>query len=236
MADRSQHPGEIMEYQARDSISGALDRWRQELALQAGLTAEIRRELEAHLYDCMAAFRKRGLSVEESFRLASQRVGRPKQLDKEFKKAMKPSVPLWNRPLLITAWAMYIVSFFLPSYGTMYGWKCAIIQNYFWAKAVQGDGISIHYELLLLANVLMLASPFLLAQFSQSVRRLQWLHHMTLAAAILAWAFVLQLLLHQDGAALKAGCFVWSLSFALLYISVLAQLVETRRQTSVAHI
>ena len=235
MADGPQHPGEIMEYQARDSISGALDRWRQELALQAGLTAEIRRELEAHLCDCMAAFRKRGLSDEESFQLARQRVGRPQQLDKEFKKAMKPSMSLWNRPLLITAWAMYIVSFFLPSYGTMYGWKCAILQDYFWAKAVQGDWVSIHYELLLLANVLMLASPFLLAQFSQNVRRLQWLHHVTLASVILVWAFVPQLLLHQDGAALKAGCFVWSLSFALLYVSVLVQLVETRRQTFAGH-
>jgi len=224
-----------MEYQARDSINGALDRWRQELALQAGLTAEIRRELEAHLCDCMATFRKHGLSDEESFRLATQRVGQPRQLNTEFKKSMKPAAPLWNRPLLITAWAMYIVSFFLPAYGAMYGWKCAIIQNYFWAKAVQGDLISINYELLMLANVLMLASPFLLAQFSQSIRRLQWLHHLTLGAVILVWAFVLQLLLHQDGAALKAGCFVWSLSFALLYVSVLAQLVETRRQTDARH-
>ena len=235
MADGSQYPGEIMEYQARDSISGAIDRWRQELALQAGLTAEIRRELEAHLCDCMAGFRKRGLSDEESFRLARQRVGRPQQLNTEFKKAMKPSAPVWNRPLLITAWAMYIVSFFLPAYAEMYGWKCAIMQNLFWAKAVQGDLISIHYELLLLANLLMLASPFLLGQFCRNIRQLQWLHNLTLAAVILVWAFVLQLVTHQDGAALKAGCFVWSLSFALLYIAVLAQLVEARRQTSARH-
>ena len=235
MADGSQYSGEIMEYQARDRISGAIDRWRQELALQAGLTAEIRRELEAHLCDCMAAFRKRGLSDEESFRLARQRVGRPQQLDKEFKKAMKPAASLWNRPLIITAWAMYIVSFFLPAYGVMYGWKCAIIQNYFWAKAAQGDWISIHYELLMLANLLMLASPLLLGQFSQSLRHLQWLHHMTLAAVILVWSFVLQLLPHQDGAALRAGCFVWSLSFTLLYIAVLVQLIEARRQPAARH-
>jgi hypothetical protein len=224
-----------MEYQARDSISGAIDRWRQELALQAGLTAEIRRELEAHLCDCMAAFRKRGLSDEESFRLARQRVGRPQQLNKEFNKAMKPTVSLWNRPLIITAWAMYIVSFFLPSYAELYGWKCALMQLTFWPQAVQGDWVSIHYELLMLANLLMLASPFLLGQFSQSLRHLQWLHHMTLAAVILVWSFVLSLLLHQDGAALKAGCFVWSLSFALLYIAVLVQLIEARRQTSAGH-
>jgi hypothetical protein len=215
-------------------MNPALTRWRQELAAQAGLTAEIRRELEAHLHDCMAGFQRLGLSAEESFQLACQRIGQPQQLRAEFNKVMNQSSH-WNPPLTVAAWAVFMVSFFLPSYTTMSGWQCAILQHTFWPAASQGDFLSIHYELLLLANLVMLASPLLLTQFSRNVRQLQWLHHLTLATAVFVWAFALELLIRGNAAGLRIGYFAWSFSFTLLYVSVRSQLSHWQSQIACKH-
>ena len=142
-----------MEYKTRDRINSAVESWRRELAGQAGLTAEIRRELETHLADCISAFRQLGLSDEECFRLACQRIGRPQKLDAEFEKVMNPAT-FWKRPMLIAAWAVFVVSFFLPSYTVMRGWQCALLQHTFWPQVLQGDLMAIHYELLTFANLL----------------------------------------------------------------------------------
>jgi len=87
MADRSQHVKQIMENQTRYNLNAAIESWRQELAAQANLTAEVRRELETHLRDTITGFQQRGLNDEESFWLARRRVGQPQQLGEEFVKA-----------------------------------------------------------------------------------------------------------------------------------------------------
>ena len=87
MAGRSQHPVQIMENQTRFNLNDAIENWRQELAAQASLTAEVRRELEAHLRDAIAGFQQHGLNDEESFSLARRRIGQPQQLSEEFVKA-----------------------------------------------------------------------------------------------------------------------------------------------------
>src|SRR5476651_615803 len=87
MADRSQHPGKIMEPQTRYDLNAAIENWRAELAAQPNLTAEIRRELETHLRAAITGFQHRGLNDEESFWLARRRVGQPQQLGEEFVKA-----------------------------------------------------------------------------------------------------------------------------------------------------
>ena len=94
MADRSQHVKQIMENQTRYDLNAAIENWRMELAAQANLTAEIRRELETHLRDAITGFRQRGLNDEESFWLARRRVGQPQQLGEEFVKA--DSVAVWR--------------------------------------------------------------------------------------------------------------------------------------------
>src|ERR1039458_8031824 len=94
MADRSQHPGQIMENQTRFDLNAGIENWRQELAAQAGLTAEVRRELETHLCDAIAGFQQRGLNDEESFWLARRRVGQPQLLGEEFVKA--DSAAIWR--------------------------------------------------------------------------------------------------------------------------------------------
>jgi hypothetical protein len=76
-----------MENQTRYDLNAAIENWRSELAVQANLTAEVRRELETHLRDAIAGFQQRGLNDEESFWLARRRVGQPQQLGEEFVKA-----------------------------------------------------------------------------------------------------------------------------------------------------
>lgn len=87
MADRSQHPEQIMENQTRFDLNAAIESWRQELAAQPDLAPDDRRELETHLGDAIAGFQQRGLNDEESFWLARRRIGQPQQLGEEFVKA-----------------------------------------------------------------------------------------------------------------------------------------------------
>ena len=75
-----------METQTRYNLNAAIENWRQEMASQANLTAEVRRELETHLHDAIAGFQHRGLNDEESFWLARHRVGQPQKLNEEFMK------------------------------------------------------------------------------------------------------------------------------------------------------
>jgi hypothetical protein len=91
-----------MENQTRFNLNAAIENWRQELAGQANLTADVRRELEAHLRDTISEFCRHGLNNEESFWLARRRVGQPQQLGEEFAKADPTSV--WReRVFWITA-------------------------------------------------------------------------------------------------------------------------------------
>src|ERR1041384_230711 len=92
MVDRSQYLEQIMENQTSFNLNVAIENWRQELAAQASLTAEVRRELETHLRDAIAGFQQRGLTDEESFWLAHRRVGQPQQLGEEFVKTNPAAV------------------------------------------------------------------------------------------------------------------------------------------------
>jgi hypothetical protein len=81
-----------METQTRYDLNAAIENWRVELAAQAGLTADVRRELETHLRDAIAGFQQHGLNDEESFWLACKRVGQPPQLGEEFVKSNPAAV------------------------------------------------------------------------------------------------------------------------------------------------
>ena len=107
MADRSQHPRQIMETQTRYNLNAAIENWRTELVAQAGLTPEVRCELETHLRDAIAGFQQRGLNDEESFWLARRRVGQPQKLGEEFAKTDPAKV--WRERAF---WAVLILSAF----------------------------------------------------------------------------------------------------------------------------
>ena len=62
-----------MENQTRFDLNAAVENWRQELAAQLNLASDDRRELETHLRDLISEFRRKGLSDEESFRLACKK-------------------------------------------------------------------------------------------------------------------------------------------------------------------
>src|SRR5471032_597829 len=106
MADRSQHPRQIMEPQTRYDLNAAIESWRNELAAQPNLTAEVRRELETHLRDAIAGFQQRGLNDEESFWLARKRVGQPHPLGEEFEKADPAAI--WRERIFWMCLAIFL--------------------------------------------------------------------------------------------------------------------------------
>ncbi|HTX22849.1 MAG TPA: permease prefix domain 1-containing protein, partial [Candidatus Aquilonibacter sp.] len=126
------------------------------------LASEDRRELETHLRDAIAGFQQRGLNDEESFWLARERIGQLRQLGKEFKKVRKS---YWNKPIALAAWAMFIVSLFLPAanvFGHLLpGYACAlIISPFYWQWSWSWLLATLNY-----ANLMMMASPILLFYF-----------------------------------------------------------------------
>ena len=136
----------------------------------------------------------------------------------------------WNRTLALVAWAAFVVSLCLPSYGECRGYLCAIMHGLFWSGAVQGNWTCIHYLILTLPNLLMLASPFLMFRFGGHARCLSWLRYSTFAASALVWSFLIFVLTTKDGNNLRVGAFAWATSFVLLWVSVMLprkSLVET---------
>jgi hypothetical protein len=96
-----------MENQTGYNLNAAVEDWRRELAAQAGLSADERRELETHLQDAIAGFRKQGLNDEESFWLARRRVGQPQELGEEFAKADPAKV--WRGRLFWMVLAVFLM-------------------------------------------------------------------------------------------------------------------------------
>jgi len=127
MADRSQHPGQIMETQTRYDLNADIEKWRSELAAQPNLTPEVRRELETHLRDAIAGFQQRGLNDEESLWLACKRVGQPQQLGEEFVKADPGKI--WRERVF---WMLAFV-FVLDTLGSFTQLIAWFIPDIFWA-------------------------------------------------------------------------------------------------------
>jgi hypothetical protein len=109
-----------MENQTRFDLNAAIENWRAELAVQAGLTADNRRELETHLRDAIAGFQQRGLNDEESFWLACRRIGQPQRLRKEYVKANPARVWrerfFWTAAILLTIRAWTEISLIICSF------------------------------------------------------------------------------------------------------------------------
>jgi hypothetical protein len=110
-----------METQTRYDLNAAIESWRSELAVQANLTAEVRRELETHLRDAITGFQQRGLNDEESFWLACKRVGQPPQLGEEFVKAEPTKVwraqAFWMLSFIFLLNTMGVFTRYFPHFG-----------------------------------------------------------------------------------------------------------------------
>jgi len=134
---------------------------------------------------------------------------------------MKPQTSShWNRSLAVIAWAAFVISFFLPSYAKGRGYQCAMMHGVFWAGAMEGNWLAIHYLLLTLPNLLMLASAYLLLRFGGNSDCPIWLPYTTFAASILVWSFLILLIANQAGRDIRVGAYVWATSFVLLWLSV----------------
>ena len=210
MADRSQHLGQIMESKTRYDLNAAIENWRAELAAQPGLTTEVRRELETHLLDAIAGFQRRGLNDEASFSIAREKIGQLRLIGKEFNKV---SSIFWSQPVALTAWVMFFVSLFLPSYaaiGVWPGYKCALAilpwRMGFPAKGDNGWMVFLNYEFLNFANLLMIASPIFLYWLGRNARVMRWFCHLSLTTIVSVGWFYLDEFFHNYGRNCGIGC------------------------------
>lgn len=223
MDDGSHHPDQTMENQTQFDLNEAIRRWRTNLEASPNLTPENISELEIHLRDSAAKLHTQGISEEEAFSLAVHRLGRGDQLDREYQKVNLKiqHASDWNRPLAFVAWALFAVSFLMPSYAALPGYQCALAQTLFWSQAIRGEWSAIHYLLLTLPNLLMIASPFLLRRFTRDPRSLWWVRYSSFAATGLVWSFLVLLLAHEERADLRVGSYVWAASFSFFSASTI---------------
>jgi hypothetical protein len=194
--------------------------WRKQM-LAAGIKMPVPLdELEIHLHEEIERQIKSGLSEQEAFNSAVQKIGQAKPIKIEFKKI---DIENWNRPLAWAGWVSFVLSFFLPSFGDGLGWRCAGLSAtaLSWPDFSFRNWFDIHLVSLTLANLLMIASPFLLLRFSRTANSLRWLRLSIFTALTLVWSFLLLLITHEDGKDLKVGCYVWAVSFLLLFLSTL---------------
>jgi hypothetical protein len=93
VAQRPRNAHQIMETTAPFDLNIALQHWRERLGQSPEIKSESLTELESHVRDSVGQLEIKGLSSEESFLIATRRVGSPAQLEPEFAK-MNPSP--WN--------------------------------------------------------------------------------------------------------------------------------------------
>jgi hypothetical protein len=195
-----------------------ISEWRQRM-LDAGIkTPEPLGELETHLREEIARQIRLGADEPSAYRAAAAQIGEPAAVKAEFEKVQPGS---WNRPIAITAWSLFAVSFLLPC-GAFWGWQCAAVSAtaVTWPEFRRGDWFAIWLASLTLANVLMLASPWVLFCFSKRPAIMRTFRYASVAALLLVWSWVVPFC-YSGNVDLKVGCYVWAVSFLLLAISPL---------------
>jgi signal peptidase I len=103
-----------MEKQTSFDLSDAIQKWRRNLAQSAAFDSNDLDELEAHLRDAIPALQAAGLSSEESFLIASRRLGTRDALESEFGKINAGQAWL-NRP-----WLAGLLQIVTPGLGNLY--------------------------------------------------------------------------------------------------------------------
>ncbi len=197
-------------------LEQSITAWRKQM-LAAGIkSAPTLSELEAHLRDEIRLQMQSGADEPAAFAAALAQIGPPAPLHAEFKKIGTGD---WNRSLAWTAWTLFVVSFILPAYDGGAGWRCAGLSAVTWSEMQQANWFDIHLALLTLANLLMLATPFLFPKCSLSVRAFQWLRGSLWAAVALVWSYVIILFVCGGRNDLQTGCYVWMASFLVLALS-----------------
>ncbi len=101
---------EIMENNTLFDLNEALGEWRQRMANAPAFTPENLRELEAHLKDSMVKLQSAGLSVEESFQIATRRLGSIETLENEFGKVNVERVWLERAFWMLAGLQVYVLA------------------------------------------------------------------------------------------------------------------------------
>jgi len=208
-------------------LEKSITEWRRQM-LAAGIKTPVPlEELESHLREDTERQMKSGLNEQEAFRSAVQTIGQGKALKIEFKKTHRGNS---HRQLAWVAWILFAISFLLPAYDQIWGWRCALVSAtaVSWDFTPRGDWESIHLSVLTLANLLMIVSPFLLPRFLQNTRSLKWLRGSIFLALALVWSFLLIWFALEkseflDLKGLNVGCYAWAASFLLLFLSTFQQ-------------
>lgn len=108
MDDRPRNLYKPMADAIQFDLNTAIQQWRENLSITSRFCMENLDELEEHLRDSVASLQDRGLSAEESFWVASRRLGGPGQLSAEFGK-LNPSL-VWRARAF---WALFGVLLYL---------------------------------------------------------------------------------------------------------------------------
>jgi hypothetical protein len=99
-----------MENRTELSIAESINNWKHQLLEKSNFTQDNINELESHLLDEIQALRKIGLNEEESFLVASKRIGTIEHLTSEFSKINR-KVYLRNRILLVLKGMLAFIGF-----------------------------------------------------------------------------------------------------------------------------
>jgi hypothetical protein len=217
------------------NLEQAIAEWRQQM-LSAGIQSPVPlEELESHLREEIERQIKVGADGQQAFETAATNLGHAKPLEIEFKRVETEN---WNHPLAWSAWVLFVISFFLPAHRWGgWGWQCAwnsaggLFSSEFWHDIASGDLIagSVHTALLTFANLLMIVSPFLLPRFSQDRPFIKYWRGFSFLALALVWSFMFRLQTDDHRADIKISCYVWTMSFLLLFLSTLKMSRRTSR-------
>jgi len=192
------------------NLEQSIAEWRRRM-LTAGIKTPVPlEELESHLREGIERQIRAGTSGRDAFEIAALQIGEAEGVKSEFGKIDADHV---SRPLAWIAWGVFVISFFLPACNQLWGWQCAVLS----ATSISW---SVGLASMTLANLFMVASVFFILHFSQKKRLMQWLRLSSLAALILVWTYVFGLIATGGGPSLKIGCYVWGLSFLMLFLSV----------------
>lgn len=129
-----------MENQTSFDLSSAIQKWRRNLAQSAAFRSADLDELEAHLRDAIPALQAAGLSSEESFLIASRRIGARHTLESEFGKINAGHAWL-NR-----SWLAGLLQIVTPGLGNLYSGRP--LRGLILHLAVQGIGFFLALALL----------------------------------------------------------------------------------------
>jgi hypothetical protein len=158
MVGRSQPAHKVMENSTPFDLNDAIRRWQEGLAVSPALGADDLEELAAHLRASIQQLHATGVSQEESFHLAVQRIGECNALQREFAKLKPVKAEWWSVLLFWTATGILLIRLLRPLLGVLRSyWELLLVKNwdaYSLLEAMGGMALCLASVLLVLLLVL----------------------------------------------------------------------------------